>query len=306
MTKDESLKAAAVIARAIAEGNSTVEYGAKTIKKAKQTYSEDKLAELCADGYIDSDDKHGFEKFYTVKRFLDKINLREYADEDYIKRLFAEARRFDTAKFNADPYMKCVKCGEVKVGKFLLTNAHYDAGEFFQYDMPNLDGEVVVPKIGYFDGRVSFLSIYEGNMPWMSVCPSEINSMRGQMDAAHGKVLVLGLGLGYYPFVVSAKENVSEITIVELSDTIADIFEKHLLPQFPHKDKIKVVRADAFDYLETLHGGEYDFCFADIWEGLHDGVPLYLRIREYEKRLPETEFTYWIEKEMKADIESRD
>ena len=305
MTKDESIKASTVIASAIATGNSTVPFGAKIIKNARKTYSNEKIAELVKDGYIDSDDKHGFEKFYTVKSFIDSIDLWECADEDYLKRLFLSARRFDTAKFNADPYMKCVKCGEVRVGKFLLTNAHYDAGEFFQYDMPELEGDIVVPKIGYFDGRVSFLSIYEGNMPWMSVCPSEINSMRNQMEAAHGRVLVLGLGLGYYPFAVSAKENVSEIVIIEISSEIADIFEKYLLPQFPHRDKIKVVRADAFDYLDSLTGGEFDFCFADIWEGLHDGVPLYLRIKEYEKRLPETEFTYWIEKEMKADIKSR-
>ena len=36
----------------------------------------------------------------------------------------------------------------------------------------------------------------EGVIPWMSVCPSEINSMARHIDKAHGRALALGLGLG--------------------------------------------------------------------------------------------------------------
>ena len=61
-----------------------------------------------------------------------------------------------------------------------------------------------------------------------------------------------------------------------------------------------VIEADAFKYLASLRGGEFDFCYADIWEGAVDGARAYLRIKAHEKRLAGTEFRYWIEPQIKA------
>jgi spermidine synthase len=127
--------------------------------------------------------------------------------------------------------------------------------------------------------------------------------MREPIAAAHGKVLVLGLGLGYYPFMISMKDEVESIVIVELQQSIADIFNAHILPHFKHKDKIKVVTADAIAYMEDVKDGDFDFCFADIWEGAVDGAEAYQKLRPYEKKLPHTKFTYWIEAQIKAYLE---
>lgn len=129
----------------------------------------------------------------------------------------------------------------------------------------------------------------------MSVCPSEISSMQQPIAQAHGNVLVLGLGLGYYPLMISEKKEVSTITIIEIQPEIIQLFKEHLLPQFPHKDKIRIITADAFRYLSSVSTGDYDFCFADIWENQIDGAKCYVHIKEEEKRLVGTEFSYWIE-----------
>ena len=91
------------------------------------------------------------------------------------------------------------------------------AERFFEHEMPDFESDIVVPRLGFFPELVAFPSIYEGTVPWVSVCPSEISSMQTQIRQAHGRVLVLGLGLGYYPYIVSGKENVSEITIAGTS-----------------------------------------------------------------------------------------
>ena len=54
------------------------------------------------------------------------------------------------------------------------------------------------------------------------------------------------------------------------------------------------MQEDAFRFLESVRDGEYDFCYADIWEGEEDGARAYRRIAPYEKRLPRTRFAYWI------------
>ena len=63
------------------------------------------------------------------------------------------------------------------------------------------------------------------------------------------------------------------------------LFSENILPQMRTREKIDIVTADAIEYLASLRGDEYDFCFADIWEGLADGAPLYIKIKEQEARL---------------------
>mgnify|MGYP003309616157 CR=1 FL=1 len=55
-----------------------------------------------------------------------------------------------------DKYLKNIKVPTVSNGNVLLTNACYEKGEFFQYDMPKLSEELVVPKLGFFNSRVFF------------------------------------------------------------------------------------------------------------------------------------------------------
>ncbi len=299
MNKNDSEKISALIAKVIVESAPCVEYTDEDVAKFEASMSEDEKAALRSDGLLGDD----FEHYYVVRKLCDMLCLNAVADREYIKRLFLESRRLSAKAFYHDPYINEISVPDIKIGDFLLLNSFYDKGEIFQYDMPDLESDIVVPKIGFFDAPVSFPSIYEGDMPWMSVCPSEINSMKEQMDAAHGRVLVLGLGLGYYPFIVSKKENVESVVIIERQPEIIRIFEDHILPSFSHKEKITVVQADAYEYLGNLHDGEFDFCFADIWEGQTDGASAYLKIKKHADALPNTEFTYWIEKEIKWYIE---
>lgn len=55
------------------------------------------------------------------------------------------------------------------------------------------------------------------------------------------------------------------MTIIEKETEIIDLFNSYILPQFAHKDKITVIQADAFEYMSTLDDGQFDYCFADIW-----------------------------------------
>ena len=116
------------------------------------------------------------------------------------------------------------------------------------------------------------------------------------MAKAKGKVLTYGLGLGYFPFMTSRKEEVTSVTVVERSSEVIELFKEHILPQFPNKDKIRVICADAFDYAKAqMPAEDYDFVFADIWHDVGDGRELYLKMKELEHLSPGTEYAYWLE-----------
>jgi len=288
--KEESLEVSAYIGGIIASKAPRVSYTSEELARARESYSEEKLEELSREGYYHGD----FERFYAMLCFAEGMDLWQRADEAYLKKLFSSARKMDRAEFLKDPYLSQVRVPHRARGKILLTEATYERGEFFQYDMPSLREEIVVPKIGFFTERVSFPAIYEGTMPWVSVCPSEIHSMAPDLEAARGRVLVLGLGLGYYPFRISAFPEVKEIVIVEKNSDILHLFRKEILPQFPQREKITLVQADAFRYLEECPVGRFDFCYADIWEGWEDGARCCERIFPQELRLKGTRFRYWI------------
>ena len=295
MNFEESLKVTSLIGKAIASGAPQITCSPEELAAARAGYSEEKLAELEKLGFYHGD----FQLFYTVKRLADTLDLWKVADGDYLKKLFSLAKKFDRDAFYRDPYLEKVKIREKKSGDVLLTHATYAKGEFFQYDMPRLREELVVPRLGFFTEEVSFPAVYEGVTPWVSVCPSEIYSMQPDVAPAFGRVLVLGLGLGYYPFLISEKRDVEKITIVEKNPHIIELFSREILPQFPFAKKIRIVQADAFEFLENTEAGAFDFCYADIWEGWVDGSAAMKRIEPHEKRLYSTEFRYWIGDEIR-------
>ena len=89
--------------------------------------------------------------------------------------------------------------------------------------------------------------------------------------------------------------------MVERDATLIELFRTHLLPQFPHREKIRIVESDAFAYMENRMPREgFDFSFMDLWHDASDGLELYLRAKKLEALSPNTEFTYWIEPSLRS------
>ena len=241
-----------------------------------------------------------------VEGLVKALNLREIAGSEYVSKLIKESRVLKPEDFTEDLYISNIRIEDKKIGDFFLTKATYEKGELFQYDEPDVYDDIVVPKLAYFTDKVDFPTVYEGIIPWMSVCPSEINSMKKEMEEAKGKVLVLGLGLGYYPYIISQRDDVEEITIVEFQEEIIRIFEENIFPQFNKRDKIRIVKADAFRFMMDVEPGEYDYIYCDIWENQFDGAIAYRKLHEHEERLYGTKFGYWIEDQIKYYIEEEE
>ena len=209
-------------------------------------------------------------------------------------------QRLDADVYRKDPYYETVRLPEKRLNNWRMATLTYQPYEVFCYGDPAVmpDGREI-PPIGYFAEPFSYPAVLEDERLWMAVTPNEVETMRRDIAAAHGKIAVFGLGLGYYAFMTARKENITSVTVIERDESVISLFREYLLPQFPHKEKIQVIQADAYDYLQKEMGKErYDFAYIDLWHDVLDGTPLYLRARLMEGAAPGTEFTYWIEDSM--------
>lgn len=220
--------------------------------------------------------------------------------------------------FRNDPYMRTIQFPHKTKGNIELTQLSYSPYEAFPCgDMHHLENGMLRAPMGFFSEEYTYPAIKENGREWMTLIPNEIITCKPAIEAAFGKVITFGLGLGYYPFMVSEKENVEKITIVELNPDIVNLFQEEILPQFPHKEKVEVICANAFDFLEDMkssiennsHLGlcknvdlNFDVFFGDIWHDVSDGIPAYEKMKSYEYLLPKCLFTYWIEPSMKCYI----
>lgn len=211
--------------------------------------------------------------------------------------LIPAIRHLDLAVYENDAYAKTVRFPNVTHGKWELRQHSYAPYEPFVRTHPVVTKDLCeIPQIGYFDVEFPFPAILENGIEWMTITPNEVETMREPIAKSRGKVLTLGLGLGYFAFHASEKPEVERVTVVERSRDVIEIFKTYLLPQFPHADKIEIVEADAFLYMQKeLPRRGFDYVFADLWHDASDGLEMYRKLKKYEALAPRTSFDYWIE-----------
>ncbi len=230
----------------------------------------------------------------------------EKEDRAFFKNYFIPMiSKCDREFFENDPYYKNVKIPEETLGAWKLTNMKLKPCEAFVCnDFLVPPDKRLIPQIAFFTEEFKYPAVLENGREWMTLMPNEIVTTLPAVNDAHGKVLTFGLGLGYFAYMASMKEEVSSVTVVELSRDVIELFEQFILPQFPNREKIKIICMDAYSFIESsMKNGEYDFVFADFWHDVSDGREHYLRLKEYEKNFPDTQFTYWLENTIKCYLD---
>ena len=203
-----------------------------------------------------------------------------------------------------NPYIRTVKFPHIDKGGWRTTSLGTSPFEaFICDDLAVRDDFIEIPQVGFCSEELSYPAILQDDREWMAVKPSEICSMAPHIGKVQGRVAVLGLGLGYFPFMATLRKEVSEVVIVEKDPTAISIFTEYLLPQFPGRDKIRVVQGDAFDWLEGYRregSPHFDYVFVDLWHDAQDGVLPYARARSLEAE--GTTYLYWVEEFLQSAI----
>ena len=199
--------------------------------------------------------------------------------------------------FTNNPYYQALKNISFEEDGWKLSTKKMKAFTLFPYDEQYHYGSNSILKmsLGYFTKDYDYPTISLYDQEWMSLNPHEIRTMEMPIQVAKGKVLTLGLGLGYFAYMVHLKEEVKEVYIVEMDLELIKLFQKHLLPLFPYKEKIHIIKADALVYIDQINDRDYDFIFADLWHDVSDGLPIYIKLQERFSKFTYTKRHYWIE-----------
>lgn len=257
---------------------------------------------------MDSFKVYGLSELETFKILLMEscLYFDEFSEEtkNYLKYNYIDksVKKCDVNIYLNDPYYKNIKIPNKRIGKWDLQMQTIKPYQGFLCDDIVLysDGREV-PSIGFFDTEFKYPAVLEDNNEWMTLIPSEIETLREGINKAHGKVITFGLGLGYYPYMVSLKDNVESVVVVEKDPNVIKLFTEHILPQFKFKDKVKVIESDAFMYVKNCKE-HYDFSYVDIWRDASDGMEMYIRMKNIEHLWGDTEFMYWVETSILCEL----
>ena len=256
--------------------------------------TKEMVDELCSDGITTKED--AVAALLCAAFGLDDANGGDERRliRDYIR---PSVRILDAKRYTENKYYKNIKIPNTTLGAWELREECYEPYRaVISADMIINPDFSEIPPLAFFPERFYFPAVLEDGNEWMTLTPVDLDTCDEAIDKAHGVVITFGLGLGYYAYMVSEKENVESITVVEKSEDVIALFKKIILPQFTHPEKVNIVLADAFEYAECVMPEEnFDYAFVDTWRDASDGAPMYERMKALEHLSPNTEFDYWIE-----------
>lgn len=146
---------------------------------------------------------------------------------------------------------------------------------------------VFVPRYGYFDEPIPGLMIRDkqDQAALATLSPNDIIIAKDGAEKAKGKVLCLGFHMGYFAYLVSQKEEVEEITIVDPNEELLHFFEKQILPRFSkeQQEKIRIVNDSIGSYLDFAERRYFDFVYLQMME-MESDLSSYLL---YKKKIKE-------------------
>ena len=246
--------------------------------------------------FINPDELNKEDIISSIKNMiLDNLEVEsDELRESFFNQVSVE--KCEASKFYND-YVKLLEKVNFNFGKYSLKKVTYEPYQLFALDdIDVVDDYKEISKVGYFDKPFSYKALFEGKDLWMSLNPNEINTMATTIEKAKGRVLVLGLGMGYITYMLSQKKNVSSITVIERNKENIALFKKHLFSLFPNKTKITIIEDDAINFVK--HYFKYDYIFADLWFTPEDGLEYYLKLKDIEKK-NNIKIDYWLETSLK-------
>ena len=234
-------------------------------------------------------------------------SLQDFDDDASVKLEYDLIKLTNILKadeFNQNPYISNIKIEDITTSTHELVKFALPPLTLFPCDVSVASfGHRALPQIGFFEEKIEIPRLEKINSDnFKQVTPKEINATQKHIDAAHGKVLNIGLGMGYFAYMASLKDNVEKIIIVEQDNELIELFKEHIFPQFSHREKIEIINSTYYDYLKNITDNQFDFCFIDIDEGtttLQPYLPGFLLFKTICKKFQKMEVSIYLEDEFK-------
>jgi hypothetical protein len=126
---------------------------------------------------------------------------------------------------------------------------------------------------------------------WMTLKPKIVQTHYLSIARAKGAVLTGGLGLGYFPLRIAAKENVQRVDVYELDERVIDFFKERFSDR-PEMKKINLIHGD----MRELASGHYDYALIDIYVNPISSISRVLEdLAILQNRVTVSRFQVWCE-----------
>ena len=258
-------------------------------------YLQGLIWQSCSESSINKTMNDPYEKRDFLFESIEKEH--PYPNEYVKKNMKWDTQLLRVNDFYNNPYLKALNNLSFSKDDWSLASKKLEAYSLFPYQEEYHFGGNYNLKMGlaFFDQDYNYPSLSLYDREWMSLNPFEIRTMETPIITARGKALVLGLGLGYFAYMIHLKEEVKKVYIVEMDVELIKLFNEFLLPLFPHPEKIHIIKADAFHFINSIKDRDYDFIFSDLWHDVGDGLSMYLKLKAKFNAFKYTQCSYWIE-----------
>lgn len=207
-----------------------------------------------------------------------------------------------------NPYLKNINIEEEQIGNMVYSKKRRIRSNILSlYSEDVRDPDTYIIKKEYFipEKVVDLPILHEKDktVALMSIEPHETRTLSKFINEAYGNVLICGCGLGYTAYMLSLKENVNSITILEKNEDVIELFNNQVYKNIKDKEKISIIKCDANEYLNNNDLSIYDYINVDLWYDTFDMVYPYLKGLLLEEKYPNTHFTYWLEQSLLIEIQ---
>lgn len=228
-----------------------------------------------------------------VQRKMQRAGFQEFgSDESDWPSLYLSSKEFEQS-----PYHNCIRLDLIEDERFAYKKEVLPANQLFNVEAIQMDTHRELNdwmKLRALDEPIEAAVLWQDDDVWMLDAPSEANTIDPCAKKAKGNVCTFGLGIGYFVFMATQNPEVSSITVVESSSAVINMFQKHLLPQFPNHIPIRLVEGNAYDYFNKKFLNQFDYVFVDIHKSNEDGLDVMrTMLQSYVPPLHQVDF--WIE-----------
>lgn len=227
-----------------------------------------------------------------IKRKLNKIDSPEFTStEDKWPSLYLSS---DDA---ISDYHKQIKLDKITENNFtfqsetISANILFNSNEIIDDPQRELNDYL---ELRALKEPITTTTLRQNGEVWMLDVISESKTIDKFAEKAQGKVLTMGLGIGYFIFQALKNPKVTSITVIEYSLEVINMFKNYILPQFNSKIEINIIHGDAYKYFNKEFLDKFDYVFVDIYQSNQDG--LYVMNKMLGKYNPPFEkLDFWIE-----------
>lgn len=181
---------------------------------------------------------------------------------------------FDTPPVRPKDYIVDPKQGITSpCGNFLYCNRVLPRGEYLAVRQGRRRGRVCFTK----DVTIPILAEVASHMPkpkvWMSLTPAEILTQRRGIMLATGRVVVGGMGMGWFLNKVCQKPSVTEVIVVERSTHLMNWLRPRIEAVYPAVSKVKSwVAGDVLEFMTVDTDRDDTRYLLDIWPAYGDAT----------------------------------